>query len=83
MTCLVLSCIIADSPPNVDENGKHVDPIELAGLYEGDIILNNNTRECVDIEKNAIVNERQKWPQGQIPYIISSDFSKSACVGSP
>lgn len=63
-------CFIADEPPK-----KESDPIESAGLYEGDIILKTNKEED-NPQRNGIINERAKWPQGQIPYVISSDFSK-------
>ena len=57
-----------------------IDPIELAGLYEGDIVLPNNLKcpnsYCED-GKNAIIQEKEKWPGGVIPYFISAQFSKS------
>ena len=72
-------------PPNTVFNK---DPIELAGLFEGDIILTEkdhvqgyrNTSRLVshDIDegdmKNAIIKESQKWPGGVIPYFISAQF---------
>jgi hypothetical protein len=55
----------------------HTDPIELAGLFEGDIILaaRRNGTDHVQ-EKNGIIYERQKWPGGVVPYFISSQFGK-------
>ena len=65
-----------------------IDPLESADLFEGDIsgvkltsvpegevpeggeesYLNENM-------KNAIKNTYQRWPEGEIPYVISSRFS--------
>ena len=58
-----------------------IDPIELAGLYEGDIVLPNNLKcpnnalSCQS-GKNGIIKEEDKWPGGVIPYFISAQFSK-------
>jgi hypothetical protein len=66
------------------------DPIELAGLFEGDIILSphdgipggdgdqnqGRSEEDEPTVKNAIVRENQKWAGGVIPYFISAQFSK-------
>ena len=66
------------SPPE----GQTTDPIELAGLFEGDIILSNTNMKNVNItefpgpERNAIILDRQKWVGGVIPYFISAQFSK-------
>ena len=55
------------------------DPIESAGLFEGDI--DNVTMEDLrrmrsgDYTKNAIRELWKKWPGGTIPYQISSQFS--------
>lgn len=67
---------VADHPPKFDANGRHQDPIEFAGLYEGDIILKSG-KSSEDNHRNAIINSNQRWPQGQVPYVISSDFSKT------
>jgi hypothetical protein len=54
------------------------DPIEIAGLYEGDIIIQNNLKDAIrdKSSKNAIKWEGQKWKKGIVPYLISSEFSK-------
>ncbi|KAL7644617.1 UNVERIFIED_CONTAM: hypothetical protein RMT77_004156 [Armadillidium vulgare] len=62
-----------------------IDPIELAGFFEGDIILNDieeyerltaNGRDAQVNLRNAIINLERKWPHGKIPYVISAAFSK-------
>lgn len=70
-------------PPNTIFNK---DPIELAGLFEGDIILtekdhaegyrNVTTDDEDGNKKNAIIRETLKWPGGVIPYFISAQFGK-------
>ncbi|XP_063600701.1 zinc metalloproteinase nas-4-like [Penaeus indicus] len=62
------------------------DPIELAGLFQGDIVL-NSLDELVDLSaqqdsvaqdtKNAIINLKRRWPNGVIPYVISSSYNKN------
>ena len=55
------------------------DPIESAGLFEGDI--DNVTMDDLrrlrsgDYSKNAIRELWKKWPGATIPYQISSQFS--------
>ncbi|CAL8073466.1 unnamed protein product [Orchesella dallaii] len=66
--------IVANSPPQFDENGRFMDPIELAGLFEGDIILQQRKNDSDD-SRNGIIYEKQKWPAGQVPYVVSSEFT--------
>lgn len=70
---------IQNSPPHDKYN---TDPIELAGLFEGDIILsstksgqNGNNKDDVPNPKNGIKWDRQKWDGGIIPYFISNQFN--------
>ena len=55
------------------------DPIEAAGLFEGDIdnVSMDDLRilRSGDYTKNAIREQWKKWPGGRIPYQISSKFS--------
>jgi len=62
-----------------------VDPIELAGAFEGDIILANEEQlrlindslvgGPVTHARNAIIKQSQKWPGAVIPYVIGSSFN--------
>ena len=55
------------------------DPIEKAGLFEGDIanvtLDDLNRLRSGDYSKNAIRELWKKWPDATIPYIISSQFN--------
>jgi len=68
---------------NLEPNTTEEDPIHLAGLFEGDIVLPENffmeskAHSSNHTAFNAIMYEQQKWPQGIVPYLISSDFCKS------
>ncbi|KAK8735606.1 hypothetical protein OTU49_005459, partial [Cherax quadricarinatus] len=69
----------------VDTNNQ-ADPIELAGLYQGDIILSSldhvsdsamdRGRSSFPRARNAIITLNRRWPNGVIPYVISSSYSK-------
>ena len=56
------------------------DPIESAGLFEGDIanvkIADLRRLRSGDYTKNAIRELWKKWPDATIPYVISSKFGK-------
>lgn len=63
------------------------DPIELAGLYEGDIAL-NSPQEIQDMvikprsddgptARNAIIDMSKRWPNGVVPYVISSSYNSN------
>jgi len=77
--------IVNIPPPNTVFNK---DPIELAGLFEGDIILTDKDKGqgqgvrdlSADIGgedlKNAIIKDKQKWPGGVIPYFIAAQFGE-------
>ncbi|XP_068249144.1 zinc metalloproteinase nas-4-like isoform X2 [Palaemon carinicauda] len=56
------------------------DPTMMAGLFQGDILLNNRDELeylTVGKGKNAIIDMELRWPNGVIPYVISSTYSKS------
>ena len=62
-----------------DDFEFEIDPIESAGLFEGDIanVSMDDLRKLRsgDYSKNAIRELWKKWPGGKIPYEISSQFS--------
>ncbi|XP_037087445.1 zinc metalloproteinase nas-13-like [Pollicipes pollicipes] len=76
---------VSDDAPRSGAGGA--DPIELAGLFEGDIAhadaeqlgaLADWDETLVDdgaLLRNAVLNPSRLWPGGQIPYTISSSFS--------
>ena len=48
-----------------------VNPEELGEYFEGDIILTTGQ------EKNGLIDERYRWPNGIVPYEIREEqFSK-------
>ncbi|CAL4058640.1 unnamed protein product, partial [Meganyctiphanes norvegica] len=55
------------------------DPIEFAGLFEGDIIINTPADmpvfDSAGPVRNAIVDDYKQWPHGVIPYLISSSYT--------
>lgn len=51
-----------------------VDPIELAGLFEGDIVLSDDGMNG-NGGKNGITDPSRKWPGGVVPYTISNSYS--------
>ncbi|XP_047494103.1 zinc metalloproteinase nas-4-like [Penaeus chinensis] len=68
------------------------DPIELAGLFQGDINL-NSPEEFFDLAvpsdafpaqgRNAIISMHKRWPNGVIPYVISSSYSEYESRSTP
>ncbi|KAK7080142.1 Meprin A subunit beta [Halocaridina rubra] len=66
----------------IDTN-KEPDPIELAGLYEGDIAISdqNELHDMVTgreaTQRNAINDMTKRWPNGVIPYVISSSYNSN------
>ncbi|CAG7731659.1 unnamed protein product [Allacma fusca] len=66
---------LMDTSPPEDER----DPIELANLFEGDILLTNlqwqQFIQSKDSDRNAIKADSKKWIGGVIPYMIASQFS--------
>lgn len=77
----------ADALPPYQSSSLQNDPIELAGLFEGDIILSpdqtigqepesqGSHSHNPDPSRNAIIKETQKWPGGIVPYIVSTQFN--------
>ncbi|XP_023325705.1 zinc metalloproteinase nas-4 [Eurytemora carolleeae] len=57
---------------------NHKDPIESAGLFEGDIdnVSMDELHEIGDSARNAIKDGWRKWPDATIPYLISNQFSQ-------
>ena len=55
-------------------NGFGADPIEAAGLFEGDIenVIFDDLKASKG--RNAIRESWRKWPGASIPYVISSSF---------
>jgi len=59
------------------------DPIELAGLFEGDIDnfaqddVADDENDIYGANRNAIRDTRRKWPNAQIPYVISNQFNSN------
>ena len=73
-------CLFRSAESIVEDDLSFVkDPIESAGLFEGDI--DNVTMQDLrrlrsgDYTKNAIRELWKKWPGATIPYQISSQFS--------
>merc|ERR1712123_325061 len=56
-------------------DGWGADPIEAAGLFEGDIenVLFDDLKASHG--RNAIRESWRKWPGASIPYVISSTFN--------
>jgi len=55
------------------------DPIESAGLFEGDIdnvSMDDMNQIRSGEQRNAIKDSWRKWPDATIPYLISSQFSQ-------
>ncbi|CAL4175806.1 unnamed protein product, partial [Meganyctiphanes norvegica] len=59
--------------PQYEAGGQKVDPIELAALFEGDIIIESDPAHPT--QRNGIDNNR-RWSNGIVPYIISSSYDK-------
>ncbi|CAG2061397.1 unnamed protein product [Timema podura] len=57
--------------PNEEEGS--VDPLEVAGLFQGDI-AGVNISDLV-LERNAIRDLGLRWSYGIVPYVISASFS--------
>ena len=56
-----------------DKTKNHLDTIYKAGHFEGDIIR-SDSEEKASKNRNAITNSNLKWPNAQIPYVISASF---------
>ena len=51
-----------------EEDHEDVDVLYNSGKYDGDIITDTK------LQRNALVNQDKKWPNGIIPYVISAGF---------
>ena len=76
----------ANIPDNVPMSGPDAeDPIEMAGLFEGDI-AHMDSKAMMDggiafdgddmVFRNAIREEGSLWPEAEIPYLISSSYTQ-------
>lgn len=45
---------------------------EQSGLYEGDIMIYHSSH----MDKNGLIDESTRWPNGTVPYHISDTFCK-------
>ncbi|XP_065091620.1 low choriolytic enzyme-like [Ochlerotatus camptorhynchus] len=57
---------IATQIEELADDGE-VNPWELSGLYEGDMLLDSHQA------RNGILNETMRWPNGTVPYYIEDD----------
>ena len=55
----------------VEDTNLNIDTLTDGGLFEGDIVGSYDELK----DRNAIVDNAQKWPGKEIPYIISSTFN--------
>ncbi|KAG0728877.1 Zinc metalloproteinase nas-13 [Chionoecetes opilio] len=72
---------------NTIDTSTQADPIELAGLFQGDIMLNSKDT-LADLAhgdpktgrkgRSAMVDIHRRWPNGIIPYVISQAYDYSA-----
>ncbi|XP_071106281.1 meprin A subunit beta-like [Haliotis cracherodii] len=63
---------IFGAPANLDiEEPNHFNVESVAGLFEGDIDLDGNN----PFDRNGVKDLRETWPNGVIPYTISSHYS--------
>jgi len=58
------------------------DPIELAGLFEGDIMLTHDEDILIgngprkgEPDLNITAKGNQNWPNGNVPYVLSAEFN--------
>ncbi|ROT75216.1 putative zinc metalloproteinase [Penaeus vannamei] len=63
------------------DTSHQADPIELAGLFQGDIMLvpRDQLKELNEIPKtrSAMTDVHRRWPNGIIPYVISQTYDES------
>ncbi|EFX77171.1 hypothetical protein DAPPUDRAFT_106387 [Daphnia pulex] len=77
---------VSMDPPPRDKLGG--DPIEIAGLFEGDIAGVSSADMAIGksfklgksgakpMGKNAIIDMNLRWPSSTIPYVISASFGE-------
>ncbi|CAL4227624.1 unnamed protein product, partial [Meganyctiphanes norvegica] len=65
--------------PQYEAGGQKVDPIELAALFEGDILVMNKS-DLAHLGprngRNAMIDNNKRWSNGVVPYVISSSYNK-------
>ena len=61
---------------------------EAPDLYEGDIILDPDLRETIEglgmleserARRAITLSESRRWPDGKVPYVISSSLGEFFC----
>ncbi|CAG7709680.1 unnamed protein product [Allacma fusca] len=66
-------------PSNARTRVRRSAPEEMAGLFEGDIVISEKEKELLEDGKASagIIGSHFRWPQATVPYTISNDFSRS------
>ncbi|XP_069190107.1 zinc metalloproteinase nas-13 isoform X3 [Procambarus clarkii] len=69
------------------DTSSQADPIELAGLFQGDIMLHDRdalldlppgvSRETSRGGRSALIDVHRRWPNGIIPYVISQTYDET------
>lgn len=70
----------ADISHDPSLSSSDFDPIMLAGLFQGDILLNSEEELAhltLGTSKNAIIETEKRWPNGVVPYVISGSYDDS------
>ena len=75
----MIKCLLVSSVLILTNVAFEQDPIEIAGLFEGDIegltsrdiaILHGETRKTKTFFRNAIIHKRKLWPDKRIPFVF-------------
>jgi len=61
--------LLIDIDNSEESSRNNSNPLESAGLFEGDIQL------AETFVRNAAASATKRWPNAQIPYVISIDYS--------
>lgn len=72
MSAIVIDKHIDDWNPNMKQNIW-----ELSGLFEGDIMDSRAMGVPEMSSRNGVKDGSLRWPGGEVPYNIHSDFGKS------
>ncbi|XP_050727620.1 zinc metalloproteinase nas-4-like isoform X2 [Eriocheir sinensis] len=69
------------------DTSSQTDPIEMAGLFQGDIMLGpkdslsdlaHGKQSSARMGRSAMIDIHRRWPNGIIPYVISQAYDKYA-----